>query len=118
MSKNITLNKCFAADMLFTLLGELTTNEFFKEFLLKTAKNADLTLTNIPGCTTKLLFNGEVLDDIIPYVTVTNARSLSVALTYGNYLRMSVCVDKQLKFTAEDLVKYMEDEFDIVCKGN
>lgn len=94
-------------------------NQFVPAFAQKSLSenvgmNVDLGVSNLPGPTEQISYQGSKVEDIIPMMSLGFGKAFIIVGTYNNTVRLNICVDKGLDIDLNPLIKIMESEFEYV----
>jgi len=88
-----------------------------KRLLENATKNVDLGISNLPGPEKEMNYNGFIVTDVYPMITVGMGRAFIIVGTYNGQMRLSVNLEKDLNIEPEDLIKYLDNEIeDLISK--
>jgi NRPS condensation-like uncharacterized protein len=89
-----------------------------KAFCHSVADNVDIAVSNLPGPSKEISYDGNRIKDIIPMISIGFNKCFIILGTYNNRLRLSFSIDKGLKIDYDKLIDLVNKEFEYIinCK--
>jgi hypothetical protein len=92
------------------LVDEFMPIELAKNLCDNVSSNIDLFISNLPGPTQEIKFNGYVVKDIIPSMSIGSNKCFIIIGTYNDKMRISISVDRKLGIDLEKLISCINNE--------
>jgi NRPS condensation-like uncharacterized protein len=92
---------------------------FFPSILSKklcsmVADTVDIAVSNLPGPSKEIAYEGNPIKDIIPMISIGFNKCFIILGTYNNRLRLSISIDKGLKIDYDKLIDCVNKEFEYI----
>ena len=106
----------FAYIKITTLIGIICSWPIFEIAAQALCNRFELAFTNIPGPKSKIYYNGNVIEDLITFITPSRGLPFITLISYNELFNFTLSIDQNCNIKPVEYLKLIENELDELCK--